>query len=467
MKRYQFILFLAALLAMTSLNICSYGQELRPVKGLNDKWGFVDESGKEIIPFTYDEVGEFSEGLARAMMIGKFGWHYWGFIDKTGKVIIPLKYNGVGDFSEGLARAMISRGGFLDWGFIDKTGKEVIPLKYSYVGDFSEGLARVKASNGRWGFINQAGNAVISFIYDDAKDFSEGLAQVRIKRKWGFIDNTGKEVAKDVFSVNQNDTKSEDHLNITNIHDVITLRNGSEIKARVTEVSPTEIRYNRFENLEGPTIVIPRKDVFAINYANGTRDVINPINATNKGRTVGEPQSQSKLGLQGGVNFPEGGYLNLFNNYMSGEHYVKSKTGFQIGLITDMPFKNQQFGFQPVLSFFQLGLEFGNKGHNPWKSEVKMNFLQVRGNIRYKIGQGDTSLSLQTGPSFNYPLHYKKIDDGKAVESELTKKGLSDFGVGLGAALIIGGRVQLCGGYNIGVKVNYTMLNLTVYMFGN
>ncbi len=25
----------------------------------------------------------------------------WGFIDKTGKVVIPLKYDGVGDFNEG------------------------------------------------------------------------------------------------------------------------------------------------------------------------------------------------------------------------------------------------------------------------------------------------------------------------------------------------------------------------------
>ena len=57
--------------------------------------------------------------------------------------------------------------------------------------------------------------------------------------------------------------------------DVITLKNGDEIKAKVTEISSSEIRYKRFENLEGPTVIVAKSDVFAINYENGTREVIN------------------------------------------------------------------------------------------------------------------------------------------------------------------------------------------------
>jgi len=58
-----------------------------------------------------------------------------------------------------------------------------------------------------------------------------------------------------------------------NAQDVITLKNGDEIKAKVTEISSSEIKYKRFDNLDGPTIVIVKNDVFAINYENGTRDV--------------------------------------------------------------------------------------------------------------------------------------------------------------------------------------------------
>ncbi|MDR2882370.1 MAG: hypothetical protein LBU98_01105 [Alistipes sp.] len=61
--------------------------------------------------------------------------------------------------------------------------------------------------------------------------------------------------------------------------DVITLRSGNEIKGKVIEISDSDIRYKRAENLDGPTVVLPRADVLAINYENGTREVINPIAA--------------------------------------------------------------------------------------------------------------------------------------------------------------------------------------------
>jgi len=59
--------------------------------------------------------------------------------------------------------------------------------------------------------------------------------------------------------------------------DIVTLRNGDEIKAKVTEISKSEIKYKRFDNLEGPTIIIPLADVFFINYDNGTREIFNPL----------------------------------------------------------------------------------------------------------------------------------------------------------------------------------------------
>jgi len=63
----------------------------------------------------------------------------------------------------------------------------------------------------------------------------------------------------------------------TNAQDVITLKSGEEIEAKVTEISATEIKYKRFDNLDGPTIVIEKVQVFAINYENGTREVINTV----------------------------------------------------------------------------------------------------------------------------------------------------------------------------------------------
>jgi hypothetical protein len=57
--------------------------------------------------------------------------------------------------------------------------------------------------------------------------------------------------------------------------DLIVLKDGSMIEAKVIEISPTEIRYNRFEHLDGPVCVVPAVDVFSIKYENGRTELIN------------------------------------------------------------------------------------------------------------------------------------------------------------------------------------------------
>ena len=56
--------------------------------------------------------------------------------------------------------------------------------------------------------------------------------------------------------------------------DLIIMRDGNVIEARVTEISPTEIRYKRYAHLDGPTIVIAASQVLSIRYENGTSEII-------------------------------------------------------------------------------------------------------------------------------------------------------------------------------------------------
>ena len=59
--------------------------------------------------------------------------------------------------------------------------------------------------------------------------------------------------------------------------DLIVLRDGNIIEAKVLEISQTEIRYKRFDHLEGPTIVVPAANVLSIRYENGTSEIINAV----------------------------------------------------------------------------------------------------------------------------------------------------------------------------------------------
>jgi hypothetical protein len=70
----------------------------------------------------------------------------YGFIDNTGKMVIPPQYSGAEPFFEGLAAVTVAR----KRGYIDETGQMVIPPKYSWTFRFSEGLARVSLGK-KWG----------------------------------------------------------------------------------------------------------------------------------------------------------------------------------------------------------------------------------------------------------------------------------------------------------------------------
>lgn len=60
--------------------------------------------------------------------------------------------------------------------------------------------------------------------------------------------------------------------------DVILKNDGATILAKVMEVTTSEVKYKRFENLEGPTYSILKNELSNITYENGTKDVFSSGN---------------------------------------------------------------------------------------------------------------------------------------------------------------------------------------------
>lgn len=115
-----------------------------------------------------------------------------GYMDITGKVIIPQQYSNTYSFSEGLACVVSSDGTSI--GFIDKTGNVVIPFVYDEYGtSFHDGLAAV-GRNGKIGYINAQNKVVIPFEYDDAFAASDGICPVAKGGRYGLIDYSGNVV---------------------------------------------------------------------------------------------------------------------------------------------------------------------------------------------------------------------------------------------------------------------------------
>jgi hypothetical protein len=89
------------------------------------KYGFIDSTGKEVVPCTNYNVQDFHDGLGLVQETEDGGLY---FVDKTGKKVIDLAgYENAFSFQNGYATVAKSDG----YGLIDKTGKETIPCKSS------------------------------------------------------------------------------------------------------------------------------------------------------------------------------------------------------------------------------------------------------------------------------------------------------------------------------------------------
>lgn len=166
-----------------------------------NKWGFVNENNKIMIPFEYDFVNPFENGLAYAKNNGK------EFFLTKRNLKLTGDYDEARIFTFGLAPVSKNK----KWGFIDETGKLVIPLVYDQVEYFTQNNLSAVTKNGKSGFIDKHGKEMIPVIYE--KVISEQLDNIVIARKnykWAFFDNTGKQLSDFLYTNVQRAWKGDD-----------------------------------------------------------------------------------------------------------------------------------------------------------------------------------------------------------------------------------------------------------------
>lgn len=181
--------------------------------GQERKYGYMDKTGRVVIPPQFSDSGHFSEGLAWVSVL-KDRKCLYGFIDKTGKIVIePQFVYQPGDFVDGLAKVI----GSYESGFIDRTGKFRIRVEDEHADDFfSEGmLAIIQGEPPRGVYLKRDGQVAFEIplwqqrtayqrsLYSISSlqltPFHEGLAPVLSFNELGFIDRTGRVVIEPLF----------------------------------------------------------------------------------------------------------------------------------------------------------------------------------------------------------------------------------------------------------------------------
>ena len=189
-----------------------------------DNWIFIDKNGVEYsLDSKYKVVRSNSDGMFRVSILdiggfwGCFNLAYfseydsnagvWGYVDNTGKEIIKPQYIYAFDFENGLA--IVCKGEWTKdkkwdnkyntgkywtetelWGMIDKTGKEIIPCIYDEIIPYEKSKYLQAHYGGRkegkWGIINYAGEWVVEPIFEDL-DYEiskDGLFTFYNEDKW-------------------------------------------------------------------------------------------------------------------------------------------------------------------------------------------------------------------------------------------------------------------------------------------
>lgn len=214
------------------------------------KRGFINKSGELVAEPEFDNVDNFSDGLAKVVRDGKVG-----FINREGKIVFKPVFNKIIQRTENMVKGQIGRGKLTllpryedlpgerfsqvsdlnkppirvkmgnKWGFVDNLGEFIVKPKFSEADLFeNQPVTRVR-KNGTWGLLNQSGELVVDTVYErltylgdeifkigmgdreglagpggliikpkfqKIKEFQEGLAPVKQDGKWGYVNKQGE-----------------------------------------------------------------------------------------------------------------------------------------------------------------------------------------------------------------------------------------------------------------------------------
>ncbi|GEM_PF-2689239 len=198
-----------------------YSEGFARVK-LDDKYGFINQSKKEVIEVKYRKAREFSSGFAAVSEDGK-SWGYintsgkkvvdfkledaesyynnyasakkngkWGVLDKYGNTVVAFKYDeSIYINPAGIGRVQENK----KFGIVNSNGKLIVPTNYDHIPSYlysSDNITHAQ-KDGKWGYINiTKGKTIIPFDYDEANSYNEGLFPVKKNGKWGYVDADNK-----------------------------------------------------------------------------------------------------------------------------------------------------------------------------------------------------------------------------------------------------------------------------------
>lgn len=162
--------------------------ESKAIVSDNSNSSIIDKSGKVIAANLGPGTGMYRFFNNRARCRSLDGMY--GYMDATGKRVIPPTFDAADDFSENVA--IVSKEGF--YGLIDTNGKFLIEPEYSFVFNLGDGFYKVQDRSGQTGVVDKSGKVIIAREYDDVFHLQKNYFMVEKDYRNGCFDVTGKPI---------------------------------------------------------------------------------------------------------------------------------------------------------------------------------------------------------------------------------------------------------------------------------
>ncbi len=192
--------------------------DLMPAK-LNDRWGYINSNGEEVLICRYDTTYAFQGNFAQVRYNNSMGiinreglWQIrpgadhitilspTRFIARNQNSFQLLDEQGQVLFNSPFALHPVE-GGILEinakkqYGLLDLNGKRLTPTEYEWISELKEGKVYLAKKEGRKGILSRNGKQFIAEspkTFDRLFDMHEDFLAVEIDRQQGFVDTEGR-----------------------------------------------------------------------------------------------------------------------------------------------------------------------------------------------------------------------------------------------------------------------------------
>lgn len=188
----NFLIGLIVLLFSASIHAFEYARNFSDglaVVRINHKYGYIDTSGKIIIPAEFLFADDFKDGKAFVRNKDRID----GFIDKNGRFAFTLNMNNLSELVSYSCNRVIYKKLNGKYGLLNGAGRDIINDDIQALIDADECKYTFK-KNGKWGLMDKDGKVLLKPIYQDMdrSGFINSLIRVEYNNEWVFINKEGQ-----------------------------------------------------------------------------------------------------------------------------------------------------------------------------------------------------------------------------------------------------------------------------------